>query len=534
MIIKALTIENFKGIREPMRVEFKPITLLFGPNSAGKSTIVHALHYAKEVLERHNLDADITQQGGDYVDLGGFRNLLFEHDERRSVRLTFEMEIDPYDELREYVETEFDINNEEDYLETEAADCLYKFHADSIKIVSVSFLITWSSIFNKPYVSEYATGLNGVDFARINSSSDGKRIHISHINFGHPLFVLDEKAFGDDVQDSMLLRLYDQIIKRGVIEPINDVEVQLSAQKDALPTFGKRLSFSRDDFRDSSKENSILVFIAHMSRLLVGPGEALRDALRSFRYLGPIRETPPRNYESPRYHEHARWSNGLAAWDILSGADASVISNVNEWLHKRLKSGYTVSSIVFKKLDVDTPLYNLLVQGLAVDDLESVSEEVRRLPEVHQIVLIDEQRNLQVMPQDVGIGISQVVPVIVVALHSNNGIVAIEQPELHIHPAFQVALGDLFISQVRERDVCFLLETHSEHLLLRMLRRIRETNEDDLPVDAPAFSPDLLAVNFVEQTDNGVSITPLKVDESGEFTNKWPRGFFPERAEELF
>ncbi len=35
MIIKALTIENFKGIREPVRVEFKPITLLFGPNSAG-------------------------------------------------------------------------------------------------------------------------------------------------------------------------------------------------------------------------------------------------------------------------------------------------------------------------------------------------------------------------------------------------------------------------------------------------------------------------------------------------------------------
>jgi AAA15 family ATPase/GTPase len=52
MIIKALTIENFKGISNPVRVEFKPITLLFGPNSAGKSTIVQALHYAREVLVR--------------------------------------------------------------------------------------------------------------------------------------------------------------------------------------------------------------------------------------------------------------------------------------------------------------------------------------------------------------------------------------------------------------------------------------------------------------------------------------------------
>ena len=49
MGITAITIENFKGIKEPVRVELKPITLLFGPNSAGKSTIIHALHYAHEL-----------------------------------------------------------------------------------------------------------------------------------------------------------------------------------------------------------------------------------------------------------------------------------------------------------------------------------------------------------------------------------------------------------------------------------------------------------------------------------------------------
>ena len=135
---------------------------------------------------------------------------------------------------------------------------------------------------------------------------------------------------------------------------------------------------------------------------------------------------------------------------------------------------------------------------------------------------------------DVGIGISQVLPVIVVALHSSNGIVAIEQPELHIHPAFQVALGDLFISQVKEQEVCFLLETHSEHLLLRLLRRIRETHENDLPIDAPSFTPNLLSIHFIEQAEKGMSVTQLGVDETGEFTNKWPRGFFEERDEELF
>jgi len=53
MILKALTLENFKGIREPVRIEFAPLTLLFGPNNAGKSTIIQALMYAREVLERN-------------------------------------------------------------------------------------------------------------------------------------------------------------------------------------------------------------------------------------------------------------------------------------------------------------------------------------------------------------------------------------------------------------------------------------------------------------------------------------------------
>ena len=58
MKITAITIENFKGISEPVRVELKPITLLFGANSVGKSTIVQALHYVREILERNNVDAD--------------------------------------------------------------------------------------------------------------------------------------------------------------------------------------------------------------------------------------------------------------------------------------------------------------------------------------------------------------------------------------------------------------------------------------------------------------------------------------------
>src|SRR5689334_1203679 len=75
MTITAVTIQNFKGIgeaagmEEAVRVDLKPITLLFGANSAGKSSVLQAMLYVREVLARRNTDPDLTQLGGEFVDL---------------------------------------------------------------------------------------------------------------------------------------------------------------------------------------------------------------------------------------------------------------------------------------------------------------------------------------------------------------------------------------------------------------------------------------------------------------------------------
>src|SRR4051794_35442845 len=98
-MITAITIENFKGIGERFRLELKPLTLLFGPNSAGKSTIIQALHYAREILERRNLDASKTSSGGPFVELGGFQNFVHKRNPRLIIRLGFEMEFSDSDEI---------------------------------------------------------------------------------------------------------------------------------------------------------------------------------------------------------------------------------------------------------------------------------------------------------------------------------------------------------------------------------------------------------------------------------------------------
>jgi predicted ATPase len=174
------------------------------------------------------------------------------------------------------------------------------------------------------------------------------------------------------------------------------------------------------------------------------------------------------------------------------------------------------------------------------DAYREMDNQLYGLNEQHKVVLHELSTGLELQPQDVGVGLSQIIPVLVAVLDGAASLVAIEQPELHVHPRIQVALGDLLIAgthrpstgTISERRL--IVETHSEHLLLRLLRRIRETTEKDLPPGAQPFAPEELAVLYVEPSREGARVVELRVDESGEFIDSWPQGFFEERGEELF
>src|SRR5215475_9962806 len=92
MRLSRIEIENFKGIGTRQAICLKPITLLFGPNSAGKSTILQALHYLREILERSNIDPDVTIAGG-LIDLGGFATLVHKRELHRAIRLKVAMDL---------------------------------------------------------------------------------------------------------------------------------------------------------------------------------------------------------------------------------------------------------------------------------------------------------------------------------------------------------------------------------------------------------------------------------------------------------
>jgi predicted ATPase len=131
--------------------------------------------------------------------------------------------------------------------------------------------------------------------------------------------------------------------------------------------------------------------------------------------------------------------------------------------------------------------------------------------------------------------VSQVLPVLVGAFASNKKIVAIEQPEIHLHPALQAELGDVFIqSALGESNNRFIIETHSEHILLRIMKRMRETHNSDLPEGIPEITPHDVCVLFVQPDGASSIVRHMELDEEGQLLDPWPGGFFEEGFRERF
>lgn len=576
MQLKTIRIENFKAIQGPAAIDIKPITLLFGPNSAGKSTIIQALHYAREIIERENIDPDQTAIGG-ALDLGGFQQLVHGHNLDKPIRLGFRFLVESIS-LPEF--TFMNPNNVTEGIEEKLEE------TDEI-LFDVTIEAAWSHLLGAPTVTSYDLRINDQFLAKIQASKDAKQIQLTKVNYSHDFLREPEEddqdggsLFHDDFEEPPVYHTdepeheysdefeqEDQVETLSYHPPDSHFEyrdqfddgsydqgpyeyaprqdssafsiftpnVGVYGQNSSLPPLNRPVELAEEDADN-------LLFSERICQLLSASRWCLNEVLGNFLYLGPIREVPPRNYRPIKSPDSSRWSNGLAAWDLLFTSDSPFIEQANSWLASkdRLDAGYKIDQFVFKELNVNGPLMFALRQGRALDD-EWVTKELDSLPTQRRVSLREYRggiEGIEVLPQDIGVGISQVLPVVVMSLYSHSAtgsLLAVEQPELHVHPAFQVALGDLFISKAvgMDGDKTFLLETHSEHLLLRLLRRIRETatGGNNGGVD---FTPDDLGIYFIEPGDETTVIAKIDVDEDGEFLDQWPRGFFEERAKELF
>ena len=171
-----------------------------------------------------------------------------------------------------------------------------------------------------------------------------------------------------------------------------------------------------------------------------------------------------------------------------------MISRARDWLLRDVEELLNNSKLDSKEIEKITTELLIRHQDLERDpeklksfrsseELDELAKKASQNQEfIPELWLYDERTKTIVTHRDVGIGISQVLPVIVYAYANRNKLIAIEQPEIHLHPAMQAELGDVFIeSALGENKNTFILETHSEHLIFRIMRRMRETFEDNYP-----------------------------------------------------
>ena len=220
------------------------------------------------------------------------------------------------------------------------------------------------------------------------------------------------------------------------------------------------------------------------------------NLFRSIEYLGPLREYPRRHYAWQGKHSPGVGQHGEDTVTALFSGRIQLRSldeQIPKWLQRLdLIDSYRLNPITGSEKD-----YEFLVR------------KYKGGPEVRLT--------------DVGFGVSQVLPVLVLCYYVPEGsILILEQPEAHLHPKVQSELADLLIEVVKNRKLQIILESHSEHLLIRLMRRIAE---EQISADDTAFY-------FCEMNEGTSEIERLNVDDYGNITN-WPQNFFGDEMGDL-
>jgi predicted ATPase len=251
--------------------------------------------------------------------------------------------------------------------------------------------------------------------------------------------------------------------------------------------------------RDFKPQSSFTLSPATLAKLdpdarlqILQSSSALLDELLNIIYLGPVRQLAQRQYQWGGITPATIGDDGGRAVDALiaSGTAAKAGKHGGELFQQ--------TGIWLQKMG--------LADGL----------EIRRLGKspLHEVWV--EREGTSSNLKDVGVGVSQILPVIVAALHAQTGhIVMIEEPESHLHPLAQSTLAELLTTISRERGVQFIIETHSEHLFRRMQTLLAKQE----------IAPEQCNMYFVEKENGESKIRRLQADEMGRISN-WPEKFF--------
>lgn len=228
---------------------------------------------------------------------------------------------------------------------------------------------------------------------------------------------------------------------------------------------------------------------------------AFERMLRTVYYLGPLREYPRREYT---------WAGGDPA-DMGRRGEYAVAAI----LAARERSEKISRGRNKPKYSLEQYVAHWLKQLRLIDEFRV--EEIKKGTNLYRVFVRRSPGSSEVLITDVGFGVSQILPVLVLCYYAPEGsTILFEQPEIHLHPSVQRGLADVFIDAMKVRKVQIIVESHSEDFLRRLQRRVAEAQEID---------EKQAAIYFCDIENGEGKLTELQLDTFGNFL-VWPKEFF--------
>jgi hypothetical protein len=557
-MIKEYQISNFKAFAGPVSVPIKPITLIFGPNSSGKSSILQSLLMLKQSVDEAASSAPCLVCRGDLVDVGSYREFIHRHDISRSFsfKITVPADLDAlFDNVGDFFTPSSSFKKLEKSIDFDKIglniEISYDPAAPGIIISRIELYLGDDPspilTYGPEVPPEVPADKDGYWARRAYERSPGSFLRVKGVNLQHKYWVSYLKALDEqDPKHIEKLPVAGEISIKDIaskFQNLTDDERETAIKLMAslginipgvegpdLPQdkFGRALEAydidNADDFIlledflpqslnghdpeelvDGDRNSS--VYSGRISLFTFAASILFRTFLQRIFYLGPIR------HYSERY-------------PTVSGIKTHYVGKTGKYVPDILISNKQLLNDVNKELDRFGMGYELKVDRFSAQ-LSDIDDSF--------LCLYEKSTGVHAGFTDVGFGVSQVLPIIVQSLLSKGKNLLIEQPELHLHPRLQAELGDLFIdSALGDSKNTLIIETHSEHLLLRIMRRIRETTSGRLPERALPVRPGEVAVLFVEPSGSHSVIHEMPINEKGDLVKLWPGGFFEEDFRELF
>jgi predicted ATPase len=534
---------NFKSVKNETDIEFGPLTIFAGANSSGKSTLIQSILLVSQTLS-HRTDSRSIVLNGALARLGQFDDLKSQNSEAGQIVVGVECSIPANRSGTRRAASLGDIwETVSQALGTQQIDslgCELSFDADpssperdiyQLRPRLFGCQVTTSS--SSPDGEATKTRTASISVSRASGLADS-RAKLDGLTEEERSGALADAALGFDVsldRDSSaeLEKLFSaraigclfrhflpsQLVVRARAKDSNllgllreqfaeDAENE-PGEAEAGFSGAAEIAKDRDSITSAQLPSLLRTAATHLENIFT----------KSLKYLGPLRDEPK------------------ALYPLAAGVDPTDVGLKGEYtaavldLHRGRQVRY-IPTAAFRsaEIEVTTSLRTLEV---------TVTDWLRYFDVAQSVLTVDKGKlghELKVIPPGlsephdlthVGVGISQILPILVMCLLAEPDTTLIfEQPELHLHPKVQTLLGDFFLSMGLLGKQC-ILETHSEYLINRLRFRAAASQSDD--------TAKKIRMYFVEKHGDTSNFRPVVVNEFGAILD-WPEGFFDQSQDE--